>query len=920
MVNVLFSHSLVALELLLPGMLPASQRDAAPAGAVVDSAQDGTASQEGGIEAEHAVGDGGDHDYNSADGLQVLSNAVAALCVMGGLPPVTGVGSAVKVVRAIVADQLPPPSASDTGSTNHAPTAPQDAHDWDYVDGIVVRIDACRGEAIIAIGAPSQAKLVTLPLAHVTARDEEPPKADLLTPEQLDAAMPTFAFFLRHDVEVPMSLARDEDDAGATILSSHRASSVWVPTVHREAGTGDKRGPGRLSAVLEAEVATSGGGIAHTTNGIAAKDRTLAGLTLYAALRAMALRAMAQLLHRQPAAAALARAGLLPRLLQVATADVHTASLCLPPQRPLSPPALPQHRVFVGCNPSTTLFRERVSRVVDVVEVQAVAQRAWDRLGTTSITAPVLTRDTHCPSLEALGGDLHVNGDRVRALSSFPTVRLAGVCLQPGSGVWYYEAMLLSDGLMQLGWADFGLSCDAAIGNGVGDDSHSWAYDGWRCRAWHKPMPNGDSDDADDDNGVNAARRDACWSHYGHRWSAGDVVGCIIDTGASEAAYQAAGGATVYFTLNGRDLGAAFTDVTPEGTGRPRPATAASVATTATAVTALTSSRGGSVRRGSTTALVSETLHQELRTDDGTHHAPSAAVSATVADDGEPSSAEQHADAATGGSVVTGTVMEVRDDSPSASTTAPASQPTPQPAAGQPTASTAPGSANTHPAAPPARMCGWFPAASANLDQQLEFNFGTRPFAYPLPPSLVSRLQCVSADDGTAVVVRSVAAAAATTADSLTTSERGAGTARGSPTAHHSASAGAGPTSPNTATGAAGDGVVRGVGGGSGGYVHRAHAAGFGSDGHTGASGGSTDTPAGAGGAASGGTSQSASRRGADASGVGDDDAAGQGEHQSSGAGQTGGLHHEELARRQALMESLLEMGFGVRIAATVGC
>ena len=129
-----------------------------------------------------------------------------------------------------------------------------------------------------------------------------------------------------------MSLARDEDDAGATILSSHRASSVWVPTVHREAGAGDKRGPGRLSAVLEAEVATSSGGIAHTTNGVAAKDRTLAGLTLYAALRAMALRAMAQLLHHQPAAAALARAGLLPRLLQVATADVHTASLCLPPQ------------------------------------------------------------------------------------------------------------------------------------------------------------------------------------------------------------------------------------------------------------------------------------------------------------------------------------------------------------------------------------------------------------------------------------------------------------------------------------------------------------------------------------------------------------------------------------------------------------
>ena len=62
----------------------------------------------------------------------------------------------------------------------------------------------------------------------------------------------------------------------------------------------------------------------------------------------------------------------------------------------------------------------------------------------------------------------------------------------------------------------------------VGDHEHSWAYDGARQQKW-----NGEPSD------------------YGAAWGAGDVVGCLVDTLTG----------TVSFSLNGKDLGAAWTGV-----------------------------------------------------------------------------------------------------------------------------------------------------------------------------------------------------------------------------------------------------------------------------------------------------------------------------------------------------------------------
>ena len=38
-------------------------------------------------------------------------------------------------------------------------------------------------------------------------------------------------------------------------------------------------------------------------------------------------------------------------------------------------------------------------------------------------------------------------------LSNFPSVRLEHAALLPNSGRWFYEVTLLSEGLMQIGWA-----------------------------------------------------------------------------------------------------------------------------------------------------------------------------------------------------------------------------------------------------------------------------------------------------------------------------------------------------------------------------------------------------------------------------------------------------------------------------------
>ncbi|KAK3927051.1 E3 ubiquitin-protein ligase RNF123 [Frankliniella fusca] len=93
-------------------------------------------------------------------------------------------------------------------------------------------------------------------------------------------------------------------------------------------------------------------------------------------------------------------------------------------------------------------------------------------------------------------------------------------------GKWQYEVLLLSTGVMQIGWASF--NSKFGVGQGVGDTYDSYAFDGCRVRKWNMT--------ADD---------------YGEKWEEDDVIGCCIDLDAG----------CVEFFRNGKSMGIAFKNI-----------------------------------------------------------------------------------------------------------------------------------------------------------------------------------------------------------------------------------------------------------------------------------------------------------------------------------------------------------------------
>lgn len=112
-----------------------------------------------------------------------------------------------------------------------------------------------------------------------------------------------------------------------------------------------------------------------------------------------------------------------------------------------------------------------------------------------------------------------------------PTVVLKP--LRQASGKFYYECKTATAGYMQLGWADEDFQAIADQGKGCGDDAHSWAYDGKRCLKWHENKK----------------------EKYGEAWSAGDIIGIAIDIDQRQ----------ITFSLNGKDLGEAFKNISISG-------------------------------------------------------------------------------------------------------------------------------------------------------------------------------------------------------------------------------------------------------------------------------------------------------------------------------------------------------------------
>lgn len=150
---------------------------------------------------------------------------------------------------------------------------------------------------------------------------------------------------------------------------------------------------------------------------------------------------------------------------------------------------------------------------------------------------------SHSP-LEVLGGEVELRHTTVKALEHFPTIRLSNAAISVNTGLWFYEVLLLSDGLMQIGYIDADFVSDPIQGQGVGDHTNSWGFDGFRCKKWN----------------VNS-------SDYGEVWRVDDVVGVLLDTDRMELS----------FFLNGNFLGVAFSGLPMTSSSRMCPAASLNV-------------------------------------------------------------------------------------------------------------------------------------------------------------------------------------------------------------------------------------------------------------------------------------------------------------------------------------------------------
>jgi len=110
------------------------------------------------------------------------------------------------------------------------------------------------------------------------------------------------------------------------------------------------------------------------------------------------------------------------------------------------------------------------------------------------------------PVAETLTAAVHIDvGGGISGRGNFVSLRLGSRDTLLRRGFWFFEVTLLTEGLMQIGWADGRFTPESESGDGVGDDHHSWAYDGYRQLRWH-----GESEGAPYGQSCGAWRRGHC--------------------------------------------------------------------------------------------------------------------------------------------------------------------------------------------------------------------------------------------------------------------------------------------------------------------------------------------------------------------------------------------------------------------------
>lgn len=97
---------------------------------------------------------------------------------------------------------------------------------------------------------------------------------------------------------------------------------------------------------------------------------------------------------------------------------------------------------------------------------------------------------------------------------SFESVRCT---FQVSSGRWYYEVLIVTPGVMQIGYATKNSTFLSHEGYGIGDDKFSLAFDGCRRLIWHNAQST---------------------PYNLPAWSGGAVLGCLLDLNTCELSFS----------------------------------------------------------------------------------------------------------------------------------------------------------------------------------------------------------------------------------------------------------------------------------------------------------------------------------------------------------------------------------------------
>lgn len=115
---------------------------------------------------------------------------------------------------------------------------------------------------------------------------------------------------------------------------------------------------------------------------------------------------------------------------------------------------------------------------------------------------------------------LKISPDGIEARCDEYTFESVRCTCQVDSGRWYYEALIITPGVMQIGWATKRSRFLSQEGYGIGDDIYSISFDGCRRLIWYNAKS---------------------MAHNLSAWQSGSVLGCLLDLDKQE----------IVFSLNG---------------------------------------------------------------------------------------------------------------------------------------------------------------------------------------------------------------------------------------------------------------------------------------------------------------------------------------------------------------------------------